>query len=65
MESQVRRKLGLIGMQPPYRYRRDFPYGLLEFCSEDAHLITVRRTGPIEMTLPLNRPSSVPAGKSR
>jgi len=48
MESQVRRKLGLIGMQPPYRYRRDFPYGLLEFCSEDARLITVRRTGPIE-----------------
>jgi len=26
----------------------DFPYGLLEFCTEDTRLITVRRTGPIE-----------------
>ncbi len=35
----------------------DFPYGLLEFCTEDTRLITVRRTGPIEVTLPLNHPS--------
>ena len=39
----------------------DFPYGLLEFCTEDARLITVRRTGSIEVTLPLNCPSSAPA----
>ena len=32
---------------------------ILEFCTEDARLITVRRTGPA-VILPLNRPSSVP-----
>ena len=40
----------------------DFRYGLLEFCTEDTRLITVRRTGPIEVTLP--HPSELGASES-
>ncbi len=39
--------------------RSDFPCDLLVFCTEDARLITVRCTGPIEVTSPFNRPSLV------